>query len=195
MERLKKEIRDYIDIAKLTKKDRAKEESLSSSVSENIQSNVQEQINKAFNSEDDDNENPEIFEEESEISTYIEYQNVQNSAPETVSDQVRTYQIPVNPFQTCTIRVKWAIGDNSSWISVDVSEDQSISDIKLNINHPFFKPFSEKEEFKEVLEKFAIAFALSEISCKTQSSKEGYIPAAMFRNFINKYLKELSSDI
>ena len=174
LERLKKEIRDYIDIARLTNKDRAKEESLSTKVSDSIQSSVQEQINKARSGKVNDHE--------------------QNSAPEVVSDEIRTYLIPINPFLTCTINVKWAIGDNSSWISVDVSEDGSIAYIKLNVNHPFFKPFSEKEEFKEVLEKFAIAFALSEISSKGQSDKDGYIPVSSFRNFINKYLKELSSE-
>ena len=69
-----------------------------------------------------------------------------------VSEETRSYQIPINPFLTCTINVKWAIGDNSSWISVDLSEDGSIAFIKLNVNHPFFKPFSE------------IAFKLSSFS-------------------------------
>ena len=195
LQRLKKEIREYIDIAKLTNKDRAKEESLSPAVSENIQSSVQEQINKAFNSDDfTPDEEEDSLEESPDIQTYIEFQHEQNSVPETVSDQVRTYSISVNPIQACIINVKWAIGDNSSWISVDLSEDGNSADIKLNVNHPFFKPFSEKEDFKEVLEKFAIAFALSEINCKKQSDKDGYIPTSMFRNFINKYLKELSSD-
>ncbi len=197
LEKLKKEIREYIDIARLTNKDRAKEESLSSKVSDSIQSNVQEQINKAFANDDEPfvSEVPPISEEKAtDISAYLEYQHEQNSAPEVVSDETRTYLIPINPFLSCTINVKWAIGDNSSWISVDVSEDGSTAFIKLNVNHPFFKPFSEKEEFKEVLEKFAIAFALSEISSKGQSDKDGYIPVSSFRNFINKYLKELSSE-
>lgn len=196
LEKLKKEIREYIDIAKLTNKDRAKEESLSAKVSDSIQSNVQEQIDKAFaNNELDFFGIPlEAKETDNDVSAYLAYQQEQNSAPEIVSDETRTYSIPVNPFLTCTINVKWAIGDNSSWISVDVSEDGSVAFIKLNVNHPFFKPFSENEEFKVVLEKFAIAFALSEISSKGQSDKDGYIPVSSFRNFINKYLKELSSE-
>jgi len=193
--RLKKEIREYIDIAKLTNKDRAKEESLSPAVSENIQFNVQEQINKVFNTDESSLYVEKVsFIENPDIQSYIDFQQDQNSVPETVSDQVRTYSIAINPHQTCIINVKWAIGDSTSWISVDLSEDGNTADIKLNVNHPFFKPFSEKEDFKEVLEKFAIAFALSEINCKNQSDKDGYIPSSMFRNFINKYLKALSSD-
>lgn len=192
---LKKEIREYIDIAKLTNKDRAKEEALSPAVSESIQANVQEQINKAFSSvwSGSNNETDNTV-SDPDIQSYIVFQKEQNSAPETISDQIRTYSITISPILICTINVKWAIGDNSSWISVDVSEDQKTADIKLNVNHPFFKPFSEKEDFKEVLEKFAISFALSEINCKALSDKDGYIPTTMFRNFINKYLKELSTD-
>lgn len=190
LRQLRKEIREYIDIAKLTKKDRAKEESLSESVSNNIHTNIQEQIDRAFNAK-----NPDAKElSNNDVSLYREYQREQNSSPETVSDQVRSYSISINPYLTCKIDVRWAIGDNSSWISVDLAEDGSAASIKLNINHPFFKPFSENEEFKTVLEKFAIAFALSEISSKGQSSQDGYIHVSMFRNFINQYLKELSTE-
>lgn len=198
LQRLRKDIRDYIDIAKLTNKDRAKEESLSETVSNSIQSSIQEQIDKVFNSENNllpGEEYQDILSvEDKSISAYREYQREQNSTQETISDQVRSYSISINPYQTCKIDVRWSIGDNSSWISVDLAEDSSSASIKLNINHPFFKPFSEKEEFKAVLEKFAIAFALSEISSKAQSPKDGYIPVSMFRNFINQYLKELSSE-
>ena len=197
LEKLKKEIREYIEIARLTNKDRAREESLSSEVSDSIQSSVQDQINKAFVGEEvtDKTEEPQESEENrTDIETFRSYQQAQNSAPEIVSEDTRVYSIPINPYLTCRINVKWAIGDNSSWISVDVSEDGSNAFIKLNVNHPFFKPFSENEAFKVVLEKFAIAFALSEISCKGQSGKDGYIPISSFRNFINKYLKELSTE-
>ena len=197
VDRLKVEIQDYIDIAKISVKDREKEESLSAEMSDTIKSSVQEQINKAFIATDDlliHQSSPTETSEKSEVDLYAEYQSQQNSAPEKVSDEARTYVVPINPHTSYAITVRWAIGDNTSWITVTPSIDGNSADVKLNINHPFFKPFSEKQEFKVVLEKFAIAFVLSEIRSKQMSDSNGYIKASTFRNFINSYLKELSTD-
>lgn len=199
---LKSNIREYIDIAKITNKDREKEESTSQDVSDSVQTQVQDTINHSFGNQALDTE-PTLFDvihetEEnygkSDFDLYREYQSEQNNQPEQVDDKVRTYNIRMDGASKCTICVRWTLGNSSTWIKVDSEEDGSKSTIQLNINHPFFKPFSEKEDFKMVLEKFAIAFALAEIRARKNANDDGMINPNAFRTHINNYLRELTDD-
>ena len=122
------------------------------------------------------------------------YLDEQNNLPETVDDKIRNYTIELNPASRCTLSVQWTLGNASTWIKVDSEEDGSAANIQLNINHPFFKPFSEKEDFKLVLEKFALAFALAEIQAKKNANSEGMISPNAFRTLINRYLEQLTDD-
>lgn len=55
-------------------------------------------------------------------------------------------------------------------------------------------PFSKDEQFKRVLEKFTIAFILSERQAKITSDKDGYIPSNVIKNYMNRYLQKLAED-
>ena len=136
----------------------------------------------------------EISEEHSALNLYKEYQAEQNNQPEIVDDKVRTYQIQMDGASKCIISVRWTLGNSTTWIKVDTEEDGSKADIQLNINHPFFKPYSEKEDFKSVLEKFAIAFALAEIRAKRNANADGMISPNAFRTHINNFLRELTDE-
>ena len=70
-------------------------------------------------------------------------------------------------------------------------EDESLS-VSINVNHPFFKPYSNEDEFQVVLEKFVIAFVVAEETAKLNSSADGYILASAIRNNMNRYLDKLS---
>lgn len=190
---LKQQIKEYIEIAKITNKDRAKEEETSKEVSDNVEKKVREALGRSFGNKD---EQSQLFglDEFPELSQYKEGQEEQNSLPETVDDKLRSYTIEINPATKCMLSVQWTLGNASTWIKVDAEEDGSSANIKLNINHPFFKPFSEKEDFKLVLEKFALAFALAEIQAKKNANSEGMISPNTFRTQINKYLEQLTHD-
>ena len=54
--------------------------------------------------------------------------------------------------------------------------------------------FSEKEDFKLVLEKFAIAFALAEIRARKHANSDGMISPNAFRTHINNFLRELTDE-
>ncbi|MBE6291858.1 MAG: hypothetical protein E7091_05545 [Bacteroidales bacterium] len=199
---LKIHIKEYIEIAKITNKDREKEESTSKSVSDNVQSQVQDAIEHSLGKQTKTPEpsffdilsNTEPEDGQSELDLYKEYQAEQNNQPEVIDDKVRTYPIQMDGASKCTISVRWTLGNSSTWIKVDAEEDGSKADIQLNINHPFFKPYSEKEDFKSVLEKFAIAFALAEIRAKRNADAEGRISPNAFRTHINNYLRELTDE-
>lgn len=201
IDELKDQIQEYIDIAKMTIKERAKEEETSQAVSDSVQSQVQESIDHIFTTPVEDT--PPIistptFEPQSDLQTdldfYREYQVEQNNLPEEIDDKVRTYTIPLDAASRCAINVRWTKGNSAIWIKVDPAEDGSSANIQLNINHPFFKPFSEKEDFKLVLEKFAIAFALAEIRAKNNANAEGMISPISFRTYINNFLRELTDE-
>ena len=198
---LKDQIQEYIDIAKMTIKERAKEEETSQAVSDSVQCKVQESIDHISNTPLEDTP-PVVSSPDSELECdlqtdldlYKEYQTEQNNLPEEVDHKIRTYPIPLDRANTCRISVQWTKGGPTTWINVDAAEDGSCAKVQLNINHPFFKPFSEKEEFKTVLEKFAIAFAIAEIRAKKNANEDGSVSPSAFRNLINEYLRKLSDD-
>lgn len=198
---LKSHIKEYISIARLSNKERADEESTSKDVSDNLQVQVQETINRNSNIPAADTP-PVISTTTSEIQDvlqtdldfYKEYQAEQNNLPEEIDDKIRTYTIPLDRANTCVISVQWTKGGPTTWINIDPAEDGSNAKVQLNINHPFFKPFSAQEDFKKVLEKFAIAFALAEIRAKKNANEDGSVSPGAFRNLINEYLRKLSDD-
>ena len=199
---LKSQIREYIDIAKITNKDREREEATSKEVSDNVHNQVQETINRSFGIPSLQSElpmfgiisNPDEQKELSELSLYREYQTEQNNLPEEIDDKVREYTIQLDGASKCTISVQWTKGNAATWIKVNSEEDGNNASIQLNINHPFFKPFSEKEDFKLVLEKFAIAFALAEIRARKHANSDGMISPNAFRTHINNFLRELTDE-
>lgn len=190
---LKHHIKEYIEIAKITNKDRTKEEETSKEVSDNLEKKVKAVLVRSFEKKDDQSQ---LFEpkELPGLRLYKDGQNEQNNLPEILDDKIRSYIIDINPTTKCKLSVQWTLGNASTWIKVDAEEDGSCANIKLNINHPFFKPFSEKEDFKLVLEKFALAFALAEIQAKKNANSEGMISPNTFRTQINKYLEQLTHD-
>lgn len=199
---LKAHIKEYISIARLTKKEREKEEATSQRVSDNVHNQVQSTIDNNLNKESSDEpqsstqpeQEQDSSEEQTDLELYREYQAVQDSLPEETDTKIRKYTISLDSASKCVISVQWTIGNSATWIRVDAAEDCNSAEIKLNINHPFFKPFSEKEDFKMVLEKFAIAFALAEIRARKNANAEGMISPNAFRTHINNYLKELTDE-
>lgn len=199
---LKSQIKEYIDIAKITNKDREKEEATSKEVSDNVHNQVQNTINRSFGNQQPQQElsifdmfpHSDESEDSSELSLYKEYQAEQNNLPEEVDDKIREYIIPLDGASKCTMSVQWTKGNASTWIKVDPEEDGSKASIQLNINHPFFKPFSEKEDFKSVLERFALAFALAELRVKKNANEDGSVSPSAFRNHINEYLRKLTNE-
>lgn len=190
---LKLHIKEYIEIAKITNKDRIKEEETSKAVSDKVQHQVSDVLNRTFSNQDKQSQQPQQP-EYPELSLYKEYQEEQNNLSEKVDTKIRTYTINLNPATKCKLSVQWTMGNATTWIKVDYNEDGSAANIHLNINHPFFKPFSEKEDFKLVLEKFALAFAIAEIQAKKNANSEGMINPNAFRTNINRYLEQLTED-
>ncbi len=203
---LKMNIQDFINIAKLTNKQRAEEEKLSKSTSDRVEKQVQATLKSAnekaldlsqtkttnLQGVDstqskiilDGNQTPEelqkIFEEEIAL---------ENKTTEECHSEPRHYTVQVTPNLARKIAVTWKIGNGKQWIQVGQTEDEI--DVTVDINHQFFKPYSNEEEFQVVLEKFVIAFVIAEDQAKILSNSEGLIPGSAIRSNMNHFLSLL----
>lgn len=198
---LKSNIQEYIDIAEMSIKERASEEQYSEDVSNDLQQNVAETFENAF-SENEDEKSPNIKKEQD--NQHIESENVKTDVQEyidTVLNEAteeklvgteRIYIIPLSQILKVEFRIQWSIGNKDYWIDYHEVEQDKF-DVLINIDHPFFMPFSKEEQFKKILEKFTVAFILAEHQAKS-IGKDGYIPTNVIKNYMNKYLKNLAED-
>lgn len=203
IDELKSNIHEYIDIAEMSIKERATEEQYSAETSNELQQDVAEAFENAFFEEEehDEEENDEetkksendnTNEKKSDIQEYIDTVLNGPTEEELVGTE-REYSIAISPVIKVNFTVQWAVGRKTFWIEYDSSEPD-IYKVLINIDHPFFMPFSKDEQFKRVLEKFTIAFILSERQAKMSSDKEGYIPSNVIKNYMNRYLQKLAED-
>ena len=155
-----------------------------------FQKEMQTNKNITFKTEEDDN--LVSGEEDSDIQQYKK-DFIEVETEEKILGTVRNYPIPISPIKKLDFAVKWATGNNDYWIKYEEYEPDKY-DVTINIEHPFFMPFSKDERFKGVLEKFTLAFILSERQAKKLSNYEGYIPSNVIKNYMNKYLQKLARD-
>ena len=103
--------------------------------------------------EENDDEVPE--EENSDLKQYVnDYIEVETE--EKIVGTDCNYTIPFSRVKNVDFVVKWTTGNNDYWIDYENSEPDKY-DVTINIEHPFFMPFSKDETFKRVLEKFTLA--------------------------------------
>ena len=125
---------------------------------------------------------------------FEEYLNTTNDAEEVTVGTERKYSIQINEVIKKDFIVTWTIGNKTYWINKEDSEDGKQVYITININHPFFKPYSNNEDFKVVLEKFVISFVVAEEQAKLTSDKDGYIRANTIRHKMNEFLSKVSEE-
>ena len=200
VDELKKQIQDYINIAKISNKERAKEEEFSDTVSDKVQDSVSIFADSLSVSSDgltlveriDDGGEEEVAESLKKFKEYLAEENETNENKIVGKDRI--YPIQINNAIKKDFVLTWAIESKSYWINVEESEDGKSVKIIININHPFFKPHSNNEDFKIVLEKFVIAFVVAEQQAKVTSDKEGYIHASTIRRKMNEFLSKVQGD-
>lgn len=205
---LKDNIQEYIDIADMSIKERATEEQFSDQASSELQQDVSTVIDNAFNAKNTDNTaeanwdtaQSDTTEEElaigppstNDITEYIE--TVLNAEPtDEIVSTTRTYSVPMSPVIHVDFSVQWARGSNKYWIEY-TETDTDKYEVLINIDHPFFMPFTKEDGFQKVLEKFALSFILAERQAKLGSSKQGYIQSNVIKNYMNRFLEKLAEE-
>lgn len=203
---LKNNIQEYIEIANLSVKERVKETEFSEEASNKLQKTVDEVIEKlsegfSENLQKEDSLNvSSSSKDETEIDNYsdlLEYQEtILNNDLADVQEKIvgpnRKYTIPINAFLKREVNVQWAIGKKDYWL--EYKESEGVIEVLINIDHPFFKPYSNEENFKVVLEKLVLAFVVAEQQAKASSDKEGYILVTSIKNKMNEYLSRMVND-
>lgn len=201
IEALKNNIQEYIDIADMSIKERANEIQFSDQASSELQQNVSEVIDNAFNTSNSNVPNQFTSLEEPPISNasstndvaeYIETILNIESTDETLSTS-RNYTVPLSAVIHVDFSVQWARGSNKYWIEYTETATDKY-DVLINIDHPFFMPFTKEDGFQKVLEKFALSFILAERQAKLSSDKQGYIQSNVIKNYMNRYLEKLAED-
>lgn len=197
VESLKAQIQDYINIARMTNKERAKEDEFSEETSDNVYEKVQEFTASLSDLNTGSNSNSEPLSQESEKTAekiFEDYLTETNECEETPVGKERKYTIQINEVVKKDFIVSWSIGNKTYWINKEDGEDGSTVYVTININHPFFKPYSNNEDFKVVLEKFVISFIVAEEQAQLTSDKDGYIRAATIRHKMNDFLSKVSEE-
>lgn len=198
VDELKNQISDYIEIAKLTVKQRSSEEMVGKTAGEKTQEKVNDSIEK-LRSLYEENEEIPVGQENENYTNYSlsdihaneveEFQKVLEEQDERIHEEsARPYTIPLDKVSTINLSVKWLTGKGTYWFDYNENSNEVI----INIDHPFFKPYSNDEEFKIVLEKFVLAFITAENLAKKEE-ENGYIKPSSIRNKMNKILAKMSS--
>jgi hypothetical protein len=108
----------------------------------------------------------------------------------TVSDGPIVYRIPVGA-EEWVFRLHWQDQlSDAHWMSVSYPDD-TMTNIFLNMAHPFFAPYLHTVGFLELLQKFVISLALAERMAR-RIHTDGLIAPDDFRNFMNRVLRYAS---
>ncbi|MCL2770756.1 MAG: ATP-binding protein [Firmicutes bacterium] len=189
---LKENIEEYRKIADMSKQSREEVEQFSPQKSESVEQDTKLALEKLQREPDTEI----VLEEDSDLEeTDLEafQKNFVDSPSEIESvGTLRKYEVPLNNFEKIKLCVTWTIGKSDYWI--DLNEEKEEIQVIINIDHPFFKPHSNEEHFKKVLEKFVIAFVVAEKQALSTSGKDGYVSPSAIRNKINEILSKMSKE-
>ena len=197
--KLKENITDYITIADMSKKARQEEEEFSLEKSIKVQEETAHILKNlvyenTIESENYDNYDKEKSNEGLSGNDISAFQDTFMKLSEETKDvgTSRLYKFKIDRFREMSVNVKWSIGQQNFWIDVD--GDQNNLEVTINIDHPFFKPYSKQEDFKGVLERLVLAFVIAEKESEFYSDKDGYVLPSTIRVHINEILNKMSKE-
>lgn len=196
---LKRQIQDFIEIAKKSANQRISEEQIDDDKSNLVESKVQDKftditLDEPSSNSKDENANNESKNESAKVKKFENELNADNKNGNETTSKVREYTIHFNDQLIKKFKVKWIIkNDDFFWFQYDEKNNE----ITINSNHPFFKQFITDDHFKVLIECFVLAFACAQEKAQLLSNtKNGYgeklISPSTFTDNINKILKMLS---
>lgn len=191
---LKNNIPEYISIADKTKNELAREENFTEEKSQKVQNESKQFIENLVIPVDNPYENGTLdFGDmpKSDEEKFDEYINEINSeSEEKTFASPRQYNVKINDFNTHKLIISWESTGTSTWIKY-TDDEPDTTKIVINVNHPFFKPYVNKDDFKSVLEKFVAAYAMSIIMAKQDAGTDGKIIPSVITNKLNDFLGKI----
>lgn len=195
IDELKSNIQEYISIAGLSIKERAIETQYSPEKSEKVKEEIEKVIdilNENVNENTEEVTYESTFKDKNDLDEYIDtVLKIENE--EKIVGTTRSYNVPIDAINNLSVNITWALGKKDYWLQYDNNDNNQI-DVVINIDHPFFMPYSKDEDFKVVLEKFVLAFVMSEQQAIRISDKDGYILSSVIKNNMNRYLSKLAGE-
>ena len=191
VKQLKLNIEDYIKIAKKTNKERTREEQFTQSASDKVQDIVSSFTEQLSSINSGKSESQEASNAPFDLNLFDEYLNESNAQPESVSDYIRSYTVCIDSITKRTYKIRWSVAnDNGYWITTNPIDEKAV-DVIINVNHQFFKPYINEQDFQIIIEKFVIAFLIAEDRAK-QYAEDGLVKPNAIRNELNRYLSEIA---
>lgn len=192
LDALKIQISDYMKLADKPKPTKSKPFDPSNKKElEATKANTQASLDKLKEKpvDEDEEEKPVDSSPKTEEEKEFEdaFVNVEDAVEKVYKESAATYTVPLG-IENETINVTWSNAGGAYWYSFDKENNE----IKINIAHPFFQPFSSSAEFRDVLNKFVIAIYLAEKRAESTSEQDGYAFVDDINNEINNILKKLS---
>lgn len=188
LEKLKHEIKEYIQIAEISTKDRIENEMINKSNSDEIKEKVSKELNEIILDEQNcDKSNYVDLSKLDDVELYEYNQNKQNNLIEHKESELRTYNIKIDKVNNEQISVKWELTNNSSWLNYD--EKHSI--ITINLNHSFFKPYIEDKEFQKKMELFVIGLIIAENLTEKTTYNLEHIEGMMRRKILHENINSI----
>ena len=188
---LKVQILDYIKMARQPIKSREREfDPDNQQLLDHTREQTQQSLNRVRIGEESDS----ISDRQSETGlseAELEFQRnfVDGPDPEEIVYQQteNEYELPVGKDKR-KVKVIWSDAGSAYWFEYD----SNANEIKINIAHPFFKPYCSTHEFRNVLNKFVIALVMAERLAEDSSTKPGYAFTDDINSFINDLLRDLA---
>ncbi len=189
---LKNNIEDFIVIAEMSKKERADKDDYTPEKSKEVQKEVQ----KSITPKPVTPEIPALIQPSKDDPVQKFKDTVLKDEPdkEEIVGEKREYTIPIDPMTKLHFVINWSTGKTSYWLDLKNDEQNNLKfNVTINIDHPFFRPYTREKSFQIILEKFVLAFLVSEWQAKIADS-DGKIAPDTLRMNMNKYLKQFSEN-
>lgn len=191
---LKNNIPEYISIADKTKNELAKEENFTEEKSQKVKNeskpfieNLVTPVDKSYkNGNLDFGETSKTDEEK--FDEYIA--KINSETEEKTFASPREYNVKINDFSIHKLIISWESTGTSTWIKYTDNQPDTTK-VVINVNHPFFKPYVNKDDFKSVLERFVAAYTMSIIMAKQDAGTEGKIIPSVITNKLNDFLSKI----
>ncbi|BAC44769.1 hypothetical protein D8X55_02190 [Malacoplasma penetrans] len=181
LKELKLNILDYIKIAKLSKSERISDDFISDESSDEIQKSVQNVLDSVLLTKQNDDK--DFQKDNKEIEEFEKMQEDYNNSAEETFSKPRFYNIPINGLKESQISVIWKNSPDRDLFTYDSKKEE----IYINLNHPFFKPFSTSQDFKVLLDGFVISYIYAE-KFSIYPEKEYLINKYDFLQNLNSFL-------
>lgn len=193
VEELRNRIQEYIRLASKTVKER--ENAFDPSNRKQIEATqtiVQESFDR-LGKKTDQTEQSSAPSFSSKTDAEIEYENLfgvnSPEPPEEAYEETRNvYRIPGFGQEDYRITTTWTGAGTKYWFEFDKENN----DLKININHPFFQPFTNSPDFRNIINKFVIAIIVAEKRAQFGQEKPGFVFVDDVNNAINDILKEIA---